>query len=367
MSLHFTDITKFLMGTDQPDGRGTLNILWSCAFTMTLCSWSILCINLPAADDTVLQIYIRKLHLAILALMGPEFVFQIALTQWESACRSVKEFHEGGYTEWTMKHAFFADMGGFIFKTKDWVPFPVNAKQLHFLVTKGYVDFPNLSKREISERNKVDSMLRFIMLCQTLWFIFNLVSRSYQKLAITTVELTTAAFIMCSVATMFCWAHKPADIETAEVIKVNITIAQTLLEAGERAQEPYSRTPLDFVERKEWPWSLYWSNWVSVLRHMGLNLVQLKRPISRFENTAIPEPSRTGYFAFLLLATIYASIFVCGWNYSFPTRAEQVLWRIQSLIVVGCVLASWAIGAFALEIYPALRNRFFPQPIATQR
>ncbi|KAL1978255.1 hypothetical protein VTN31DRAFT_1114 [Thermomyces dupontii] len=324
---------------------------------MTLCSWSILCMNVPAPNESLLRIYIRKLYLTALALLGPEFIFQIALTQWESARQSVKDFHECGYTDWTMKHAFYADMGGFVLKTKDWVPFPVNAKQLHYLVTEGYVDFPQLTTRDIADRNKVDSMLRFITLCQTLWFVVNIAAREYQDLAITTAELTTAAFIVCTVATMYCWAHKPADIETAIVIESHATIAQILLEAGDRAKKPYSRTPLDFVSRKEWPWSLYWSNWVNILRNMGLDVVQLERPIVRFENTAIPEPSPAGFRACLILTSIYAAIFVCAWNYSFPTRAEQILWRIESLVVFGCLAAFWAVGKYAFEIYPELKGK----------
>lgn len=34
------------------------------------------------------------MYLTALALLGPEFIFQIALSQWQSACRSVRDFHE---------------------------------------------------------------------------------------------------------------------------------------------------------------------------------------------------------------------------------------------------------------------------------
>lgn len=38
--------------TPGPDGRGTLDIIWSCGVTMVLCSWSILCMNMPGPKES---------------------------------------------------------------------------------------------------------------------------------------------------------------------------------------------------------------------------------------------------------------------------------------------------------------------------
>ena len=45
--------------------------------------------------------------------------------------------------------AFFADMGGFVLHTDDGVPLPLNAKQLHWLVTNGHLDCPEITPEEI--------------------------------------------------------------------------------------------------------------------------------------------------------------------------------------------------------------------------
>src|SRR5438034_6201907 len=183
-----------------------------------------------------------------------------------------------------MAHACDADMGGFVLQTRDWKPFPIDAKQLHYLVTKGYVSYPRLEKRKIADKNKVDGILRFITLLQTLWFTINISGRALQHLAITSFELTTVAFIVCSLGTTFFWVHKPADIATPEIIVCEATMAQILLEGGDRARSPYSRTPLDFISRKEWHWSMYWSNWINILRNMGMIMDTQIRPIKFFSN-----------------------------------------------------------------------------------
>ena len=55
--------------------------------------------------------------------------------------------------------AFFADMGGFVLQTPDWVSFPIDAKQLHYLVTKGYVADPEATEDTIRDRNKIGGFL----------------------------------------------------------------------------------------------------------------------------------------------------------------------------------------------------------------
>ena len=343
--------------TPQPDGRGTMDIIWSCAFTMFLCSWAILCLNVPAPDDTRMEIFHRRLWLTALAFLGPEYILQIALGQWMSARRSVRDFRALGYPQWTMSHAFFADMGGFILHTRDWVPFPIDAKQLHYLIMKGHVRFPTLNERKIKDRNKVDRILRLLTLIQILWFVLNILDRAVQRLAITCLELTTAAFIVCSVGISLCWFHKPADIMTAETIESNSCIADILLEVGGRAHRPYNHTPLDFISRKESASSLCWSNWVNILRNMHIVFVPTMRPVNRFENTIFLELSRTVNVAWLGLTAIYSSIFIAAWNNNFPSPCERLLWRVASITVMGTLLSCWVIMEFGLSWYPALRQR----------
>jgi hypothetical protein len=104
-----------------------------------------------------------------LGALGPEFILLLALGQYSSAKNSYNAFKEAGFPEelWTMKHAFFADMGGLILRPKDWKPFPINGKQLHYLVTherkdtnEKYLEFPKISADAIKDKNKSDGLVR---------------------------------------------------------------------------------------------------------------------------------------------------------------------------------------------------------------
>lgn len=346
--------------TSQPDGRGTIDIIWSCGFTMFLCSWSILCLNVAGPDDTPFRLFRRKIYLTALCFLGPEFILQIALGQWLSARHSVQDFQRSGYDQWTMKHAFFADMGGFVLHTKDWTPFPIDAKQLHYLVTNNYVKFPTVEKRKIADKNKVDGLLRIVTFCQLLWFVVNIFGRTAQGLEITCGELTAAAFIVCSIGIAFCWISKPADVTMPEILDCDVSIKDILLEAGDQARHPYNRTPLDFVSRKEWAWSLYWSNWINILRNMGIVFGPRTRPVNRFENTVSLELSHYMSWIPAGITALYTAIFFCVWNHGFPTRTEQLLWRAASVGMMGCLFAYWLITELAMSLYPAIRLRYFP-------
>lgn len=148
----------------SPDARGTLDIIWSCAFTIFLCCWSSVYANIPAAGDGSWERFRDKFELAALGMLGPEFLFALALGQWQSARRSVHKFKSAGYGGWTIRHAFFADMGGFVLKSPDFPTFPLDAEQIYYLILKGYLDIPNVERGVIDDKNKADGLARYIIL-----------------------------------------------------------------------------------------------------------------------------------------------------------------------------------------------------------
>lgn len=128
-----------------------------------------------------------RVRLASLGLLGPDFLMFLAIGQYESACNSVKTFKKGGYEGWTMKHAFFADMGGFLINAPDFGEFPINAEQLHFLVRKKFIMMPNLTEQEIDGKNKQDRLSRLITIISAIAFVANFIARLAQGLKVTSL------------------------------------------------------------------------------------------------------------------------------------------------------------------------------------
>ncbi|EON68192.1 hypothetical protein W97_07341 [Coniosporium apollinis CBS 100218] len=344
---------------DSPDTRGTIDIVWSCLGTLFLCSWGVLCLNVPAASDGYWRILGRKLRWMCLAIYGPEFILTSAMGQWYPARASVRAFRLLGHEEWTLRHAFFADMGGVALAMPDGALAPVNAYQLLYLVKEGYTPMPQIPLQAINDKDKANGFARLIVVLQTVWFVSKCIGRAAQGLAITTFELTTLAFVFCTLATFFCWRHKPLDVDTPIVLHIS-TIPT----------EPHQRHGSPDPERSAFSfWDLPDTEHVyyitTVLQHLGFGpptAEHTRRYPTRLPNDRLPLTFDTPTFAVLLtLVSVYAAMHLAGWNFAFPSPTERVLWRISSSTMFGAIVVFWIIDRAAMWYHNS------PLSIATTR
>lgn len=52
-------------------------------------------------------------------------------------------------------------MGGFLLQAPYFTLFPLDAKQLHYLVINDYIVYPSIGKADIEDRNKLDGLSRY--------------------------------------------------------------------------------------------------------------------------------------------------------------------------------------------------------------
>lgn len=119
----------------------------------------------------------------MIALLGPEFLLGLAAGQYSSAKRSAKvgvnelseanidlaqAFQKAKIKDWSLTHAFYANMGGMLLKIKSRnnsqehdLIFPVNSKQVLYLKNKGHIDWPCVEVRDIDDKNKSNGLARF--------------------------------------------------------------------------------------------------------------------------------------------------------------------------------------------------------------
>ncbi len=75
----------------EPNERGTVGLLYSCLFTIFICTWSTLHMNVPADDESPSRIFFRKLRWMGVALILPEYLFVLAVRE----LLSVRLFYKG--------------------------------------------------------------------------------------------------------------------------------------------------------------------------------------------------------------------------------------------------------------------------------
>jgi hypothetical protein len=335
---------------DQPNSRGTFDIIRTCIITVLLLCWSSVCPNVPDLKTGFWTRSKEKFKLFVLAILGPDFVFVIALGQLNAAWRAKKALRNEGYTEWGLCQCFFVNMGGLHLEFRDrkiaGLPsFPVDCEQLQYLVQHNYLALPVLNKDDINDRNKSDGLTRTITIIQTLWFTAEVFGRITQGLFITTIEVTTLSFVFMMICCSICWWHKPMDISRPMIVYVDIDLS-TVLHKADAPRILLGRTPLSFLNRKEWFLSQVWFYYTQILRNMKLFPPNTKpMEATHFASDEFPEIDLKWeiYFGWTILA--YSAIFMAAWNFPFPTAVELRLWRISAIIclsygILGTVLAA---------------------------
>ena len=78
----------------EPNGRGTWKVLYSCVFTLSLCVYTAIHLNVGPAGETTLKWWIHKSKWVLLAIVSPELVLYTAGKQWFSAGRLSKKLNQ---------------------------------------------------------------------------------------------------------------------------------------------------------------------------------------------------------------------------------------------------------------------------------
>lgn len=311
-----------------PSQRGTIDIIWGCTLVLFLCIWTVLHLNIPAKTDGYWTRSARKIRWSVFAIIYPELISLFASMQWSSARLSVKEMRALGGSQWTLTHAFFANSGGLVLKTRGMrQSFPISAKSVHYLPVKKRLELPNMTKEEIWDKSKSDKFAKWVAFIQGAWLVLQCIGRAVQNLAVTPFEVFTIAYMVCTVATSYFWYHKPQDVEIPVVIEVDWTVTELHLAERGSALRPWVHTPMDFLDKEL---QGLWERRPSLYCFGGLT-----RPLNREPNDGALVPPDLSLALWMWgLTMLYCGIHVSGWNFDFATIVELWIWRTPCLIML---------------------------------
>ncbi|KAM7218890.1 hypothetical protein V8F06_005770 [Rhypophila decipiens] len=240
--------------------RGTLDIIYGCLVVLVAAVWTVVHLNVPSQNDSDWRIFWRRLRWSLVSITAPDFLTLVAAAQWDCAQRSVKEMAKlpGAAENWTLVHAFYANSGGFVLEAPDYNGpdgrFPISAESVHYLVSRGYMPLPTITKEEIWDKSKADVFAKGLALLQSAWIFIMAIARTAQGLPLTPIELFTLAFVISTVMSYFFWWRKPQNVGTPTKLWCETTMARVRADAGYSDDQPYEDTPMDFVEKP----SRYW-------------------------------------------------------------------------------------------------------------
>lgn len=135
-----------------------------------------------------------------------------------------------------MRQSFFADMGGVRLQLED-DEFPITSKQIFALHELDLIKLDTLNPAAIDDRSKADGVAKLFTIVQTGWFLLQSIARLTQHIGITTLELSTIAFIVCTTGTNLMWWAKPKDVFIPIVLKIDCTLEGLLMKTGSKFEE----------------------------------------------------------------------------------------------------------------------------------
>lgn len=275
---------------------------------------------------------------------------------------------------------------------------PLTPHQLYHLVDTRAINLPSITKKEIMDKSKGDSLSKFLVILQLGWFILQCFARAVQHLVITELELVTLAFSVLSMVTYVMWWDKPLlvqcsiplpvplDYKEVEwrrdeddvlgcrrafmlLLKVVTPVESAIRAASLRRKLPANTKGLGKVKHLAlsalrnvllpigWLvvncFSMGWSE-----RAGNANQNLLKVPTFYSGKTEYADGPLCGAAA-TTIAMIFGGIHCVAWSFAFISRAEQLLWRTSSTIIM-CIPLLYLIVFGALSLYLRSSLRVLP-------
>ncbi|MCJ1234031.1 hypothetical protein MMC14_001989 [Varicellaria rhodocarpa] len=290
---------------DEPDGRGTWSILWTCLTTIFICTWSALHLNVPEEHSTWL-LYDRKIVWMLLAVIAPEVLLHDAMYAYLGARSLRKDLLLHGGEEWTLTHTQFVYAQGFYTRASHK---EAPSSKLLDLVRSGRVTGPPISEDELSSRGKSDVVVKMIAILQITWFGLQTLVRAIQHYQITPLEILTTAFIFCSLFIYRLYWNKTQGVDYPTLVHVR---GATPVSKDAEVQASSASRIIESSKTNQDNW-----DWAEIF--------------------------------FFLSACAFGVIHCLAWTSSFPTPAERLAWRI-------CSLAMTALPILMLMFVPLSRT-----------
>ncbi|KAF8998794.1 hypothetical protein BDQ17DRAFT_1502228, partial [Cyathus striatus] len=127
--------------------QSVLDIIWSCALTLFLCTWVSIHPNVPDPNEEGWKPLWRQLKIMYWSILAPELVLTWAFRQYMGA-RMIFHQYKKPEHKWTIKHAHFLQMGGFHLQSKDYSGV-LDPEKFHDFLEKHKILFPDITKEEI--------------------------------------------------------------------------------------------------------------------------------------------------------------------------------------------------------------------------
>jgi hypothetical protein len=191
---------------------------------------------------------------------------------------------------------------------------PVTASMILDLRSLEDLKLPSVTTAEIEDKSKGGIFVRAIAVAQIAWIVIQVIARASRGLAISQLEITAVAFSVCAIAIYILNWRRPKGVKVPCTLfqypgNIPIRVIRILQKSHIREERLLS----DLI----WLWPKVSPTVVA----------------SHIPNEVLLDSK--GNWMYLWGVTIGSVIFNglhnAAWNFIFPTKIEQILWRAASL------------------------------------
>ncbi|KAF9474057.1 hypothetical protein BDN70DRAFT_962619 [Pholiota conissans] len=197
--------------------RSVSDIVISCFATIFACTWSAIHPNIPSPMDCGWTRLKRQFLTMLCALLAPELITAWALRQYWAAKDLAQSYNRdmSDWSRWTLTHGFFLQMGGFML-CEDGKPVQTlrggnSPRGIIYYIRNGTILPPKITKDDIQDRSKGDTISKALIILQTTWFAVQCIARWSQRLPVTELEVVTLAYALLNGITYALWWKKPQN------------------------------------------------------------------------------------------------------------------------------------------------------------
>lgn len=214
-----TDLVGFQRGDKH---RSSLDIILSCISTIIICVITAMHFNVPEEPRVHRLEFGKKIQsvdywkdlaervsLYAAIFLVPEVIVSLASTEYAFALHDRDVMQTTRSIEgWTLKHSFFAQMGGFTIGGET-VHSGTEILSWGVELNKGFCE--NLGY-EINDKSKADLLAKLLAITQISRFLLETISRAVHSYPISPLEYFTCAQVICALMTYYLWFHKPRNV-----------------------------------------------------------------------------------------------------------------------------------------------------------
>ncbi|KZP34066.1 hypothetical protein FIBSPDRAFT_772963, partial [Athelia psychrophila] len=224
--------------------------------------------------------------------------------------------------DWTVTHGFLVLMGGFYYLDPGKDPRPLSPKEVEDCINDGSLELP--TKSQINDKSKSGAFARIVASLQTIWFVMQSLARPMQQLPLTLLEVVTLAYTLITVALHIFWWSKPLNISQPFRVRHVAVPNPTPCTTFQKLQAQESRGMLETLLRT-----------VMGSQADDADLSRSGKVPTFYSGTPDEWESIQANFFALGFAMMFGSIHFVAWSFAFPSHAENLIWRIASMAVVG--------------------------------